>query len=523
MKKKIKVIAIVILLIMCWAMPQKGIAQFPGTPYIGYIKKTVPSTMGTDFWVTFGNNYVYPASSSQLSLQMNIAALQATDVSITFTANGNSYTCHLNAGESRRIDIGNMASDGSVAAAVNEKANVYLDATTGASNRTLHITSVRPVAVSAFDLCSQTSDATVIYPVPVWGTEYRQISYMPISSYPSAEIIIAGQDNTVITFYNNDGSVNSIQTLSAGQAYVNSGGGADLTGRHFTSDKPAAYFAWIPLYYIPFDVIAGDVMFEQMIPVNTWDTKYFIPNAIQFPADAPADSNNRIRIVASQDGTQVNYYGASLPATVPAGSANIASGGTLNSGQWVELSINSRIGGAYITGTKPIGVQSYLLGCAAYPTFLTVNDPATGDPDEVCMPGLNQMISSAVISPFMFPLYSVTGIDLDYTLFDGIGNAPPYYGLIPQHYALIVTPTANKGTVTMLKGSTPVTLIPANWTDDSNGSGMSFYRHTFDNVNDLNSSFTVSNSAGGIIVLCYGLACQESYYYNAGSAMKSLN
>ena len=122
----------------------------------------------------------------------------------------------------------------------------------------------------------------------------------------------------------------------------------------------------------------------------------------------------------------------------------------------------------------------------------------------------------------MFPITTSSVNDLSYTNFDGYNNGT-IYGVV--HGAIIVTKKENKGSVIMTKGSDPTNLLTGGtWIDDTNGSGMSIYRYTFDNTNDIGNSFTISSLAngGGVIVLGYGLASAESYYYNAGSGAYSL-
>ena len=499
-------------------------AQFVGTPYIGYISKPVPpSTEGMDFWMAFADNYnttFYGSGTGVVPyFALNIASQLATTITISITANSHSYTYNLAAGVSRQIRLDSMRNDGSApSTAIDERLNVYLGssgaAIFGASSRTLHITSSNPISVYAFNTQQYSTDATVVYPTAAWGTDYYQLAYHPQSTYIGNEIIIANQNGTDI--FVNSNSSTPTATLTAGQAYVTNGGYADLTGRHFRSSKPVAYFAGATGMYIPFGTGSGDALDEQMLPTNTWDTAYFVPNVPEF-TNPSASNNNRIRIVASQNGTVVKYTGASLPASLSlgpnfTGNNQIASGQTLDSGKWVELAIsgNTNTGGAYITASKPIGVAGYLLGNNS---GNGIGSSSNGDPDNAMMPGLRQMIQQTTFSPFIFPSSPALG----YTNF---------YQSTAVHGAVIVTPTSNTGNITMQKGGTGANLLTiGSWVNDTNGSGMSTYRHTFSNT-DINSSFTITNNnptaGNGIIVLCYGIASAESYFYNAGSGAYSL-
>ena len=528
-KATIKLLLFVCLL---FAVMQTGWAQFAGMPYIGYVQRPAPpsSTMGNDFWMAFEHNNNNNATDASLYLALNIASQLPATVTITFTNNSDIYTYNLAANISRRIDIRKMVSDGNTGT-TDERANVYLDATAGISNKTMHITSTQPIAVYAFNTYSATTDATVLYPIAVWGTDYYQMSYNAANTTNiTNEIIIANENNTVITL-----SDNTTQTLSAGQAYVTNGGSADMTGRHLSSSVPVSYFAGATLFFVPSGVSFADVLDEQMLPSKVWDTAYFVPNVQQFVTTAPDSINNRIRIVSAQNGTKVTYTGATIPGITPLGATQIASGGTLNAGQWVELVISSKTGGAYIHANNPICVAGYLVGglsgipISDSPDGITNGNGNGGDPDNAVMPGLNQLIQQVTISPFMFPIYSTTqtgsaytNTNLFYTNFDGRTGTSPittqtsYPDVI--HGAIILTKTAYKGFVNVVKNGTTITLTGTNWVDDA-ASGMSIYRYQFDNINDQNSSFTISSTVngGGLLVLCYGLANYESYYYNAGS------
>ena len=533
-----QLISIMLLL----AVMQTGRAQVAGTPYIGYTPSSAASTAGKDFWLTFTSNYNYtpdvnfgpPGSNANVSFELMIATNLQNTVTISFTAdsvNGapRSFTYNLAAGESRRIVLYAMSSDGSTDAPIDERAAAYGfngDASfSGVLNNTIHIISAQPIVVYAFNVMNETTDGTCVYSVPTWGTEYRPIAYSGI--FQPGEVVVANQDGTNV-FIN--GSATPAATLKAGQLYIVQGTpGDDFTGRLFTSSKPVAYFASVPGLNIVGSF--ADMFQEQMVSVDKWDTKYFVPNVPQFSANTTPDAsgtalttNNHIRIVASKDNTQVNYKGAFPDVSNGFPNENqIASGGTLNAGQYVELVINDRDSGAYITANNPIGVADYLVGgntnvADIYGYTITDAFKISGDPDNAVIPGLSQMIQNVTMSPFMFPIKPGA---LNYTAF---GNTSAV-----QHGAVIVTPTANKGNVVMTKGSDPTNLLLTDpnggtWIDDANGSGMSVYRYIFDDFNDIGSSFTIKSLAAGsgIMVLGYGLANFESYYYDAGSGLKAL-
>ncbi|MDR2206855.1 MAG: IgGFc-binding protein [Flavobacteriaceae bacterium] len=357
----------------------------------------------------------------------------------------------------------------------------------------MRITSTQLVSVYAFNTSVATTDATIILPVTAWGTEYYRLSYLPDLFNPDYdfEMIIAKEDDTTITFPDS-----STATLNTGQVYYRLWKN-DMTGRHVTSNKPTAYFTHSTLSRIFVDRNYGDILFEQMVPVNQWGKEFLVPNA---PQNSNTE-NNHIRILAAEDGTTVSYSGATLITGIGSAASFSASGNTLNKGQWVELRINSisgvGSGSCFINAGKPIGVAAYMTGQG-------VQIPGYGgDPSIAWIPPLNQASPNVTISPFMFPQNATP-------------STPPTNLDEPsaQHYMIIITKTTTR-TSTTVNG----TAINSGWTDVS---GYSYYRQIFNNIADLNAVFNVANPSG-VIVLCGGISDRESYYYNAGSGACIIN
>ncbi|MDR2684459.1 MAG: IgGFc-binding protein, partial [Prevotellaceae bacterium] len=343
-----KNIKIFLEIIVCMFFTQKSAAQAAGTPYIHYLQMEIPtmcsdiSTKGTDFYLTFGKNSSY--SATQVMLQLKIASESAATATLTFKENNYSVTYSLGANTVTTIDLSNISGD--------KRSLVYSDFTTGSStnNKSLHIKSTEPISVYAFNTGVATTDATIVLPVSAWGTEYYRMSYSSPSTTGSNdfEMIIAKEATTVTL-------PERTITLAAGQVYAYASG-TDMTGRHIISDKPVAYFTHTTSSAIPVGRTYQDIVFEQMASIDRWGKEFLVPNAKQ----NSNSMNNRIRVVASENGTKVNFSGAASQSV--SGSTQISSGGTLNRGQWAELLISSDIGACYINTDKPAGVCSYLVG-----------------------------------------------------------------------------------------------------------------------------------------------------------------
>jgi len=421
---------------------------------------------GAEFWLTFGRNW-RAASVDAVNLQIRIVGGEhAATGTIYFTALGTSLPFSVGAGQ---IYTHNLT--------LAQRQAVYHDnASSTITNRSIRITSTASVAVYALNQHSWSADATNLLPTPILGTEYFHMSYMSnVSTSRDAYAVIAIEDATRV--YHN-GTL--MATLNAGQVYFHRADAfIDMTGTHITSNKPIAFFAMNEGVNIPNGVSASDNLFQQLAPVNTWGTNFFAPVSHR--------GADRVRIIASQDGTDITQVGGILPVTVPTGSQNRLS--NLNAGEWVELEITSNNNGAFISANNPIGVCVYLTGS-------TYTMPREGDPSQAWLPALEQTVRTALLAPFI-PL----------------GNTQ-----LVRHYALVVTPTATKNNTTIRIGTgTEQPLSGGTWHDHS--SGWSYYVMR---LVVATQSYTFSNMAG-LFVLGYGVGNDESYYFLSASAFRTLD
>ncbi|MDR2205157.1 MAG: IgGFc-binding protein [Flavobacteriaceae bacterium] len=533
-------------------------AQLPGTPYIVptyYAEENLCTgfnTLGRDFWVTFGHNYTYTAANVFFAL--NIAANLDTDVTLTFKETGQVAQYHITGGTVHQIDLskvqGNVPPNNTNLGDM--RASVYLytagtlpvSSISGRNNKSLHIESTMPVSVYAFNTGTTSTDATILIPTQTWGRDYYRLSYQPYhiagqsgGDNRDIELIIAKEDDTELFL---DGAITPFAVIDAGEVYYLYGGqDIDLTGRHITSGKPVGYFTHSQLVFIPKGLRAGDILLEQLSPVNQWGTKFLVPNVpeeVLNNTNILTDELNHIRILASQDNTTVTYFGATLRTTDfnnqdISGDTPILSGQTLDRGQWVELEIDGdrttdHLSSCYITTNKPVGVTAYLIGSGGDGLPSVIQQ--VGDPSISRIPSIEQSLTNVLIAPFMFQ----PGVNNPYTVLDGIApSSPGPVNPIVTHYAIIITPTASKGSASMTSNGSPVVLDPNQWVDNIASTeggtqpGFSYYIHTFDNVNDYGKSFIVSNSdeGAGVIVLAAGMSRWESYYYNAGSGACVIN
>ncbi|MCL2511524.1 MAG: hypothetical protein FWF09_05690, partial [Bacteroidales bacterium] len=435
---------------------------------LGIASLKAQSTGGTEFWLTFGANYPLSAinpegyTNANYEFQIRIVAGEfETKARIHFNGLGtNSGWVTIAPQEVYTYQL-----------TPDERLASY-NTQTATNNRSIRIESDRPITVYALNQAKATTDATNVFPVTALSTDYYHISYTAISNALDAYAVVATENGTQV--YHNNGTT-PVATLNAGEVYYRTST-TDMTGTHVTANKKVAFFALNQGTCIP-NTLYGyvDVLMQQLAPVNTWGTRFFVP--------VSGLATDRVRIVASENGTVITQTGG----TVMSGSLN------LQAGQWVELEVYQSNNGCYITtNDKPVGVCTYLTG-RMYPTNKGVSDPA-----QAWLPSLDQTIDEALISPFI-PHNNETNLS--------------------AHFGIVITPTATRtNTLVSIKGGTPMPLNITGWRNNL-ASGMSYYIMPFDP--DPTSSYSFTNDAG-IIVMGYGTGPDESYYYLGFSAMRNL-
>jgi hypothetical protein len=424
---------------------------------------TDPTTQGTDFYVSFGKNIDRPLTD--ITLQIRIVARQETTVSFYFKDNPMLNTSFLVAAGS--VYTYELTPD--------QKTAVYSELT-GTSDKSLRIQSTEPISVYALNQSHGTTDATFVLPVDVLGTDYYQMSYLPSTGFGDGYTVVATEDGTKI--YENSSLKTTLQSGEVYSAYYMN---TDITGYHITSTNPVAYFVTNQLVNITHSVGNRDHLFEQMIPVSAWGKTFIVPVTMR--------GVERIRIIASQDGTTITQNGGTIKTD-----GGGQSSPTLNKGQFIELEATLAGGGCYISADKPVGVGSYLVGMGY--SSLIYGKNAVGDPALTWVPPIEQMVLGADIAPFI----------------------PTGTTYLTEHYALILTPTATRDQTRVAVGnSPPVDLSDGSWTTCVN-QDYSFYSMP---LTSSAAAYRFTNPHG-LLVMGFGLGSMESYYYLSGAAMRTL-
>ena len=469
---------------------------------------------GKEFYVAFGKNdtitlvknlwYLngeYVLQDGSVDLILRITALADSEVTLSFTENSTlNTTFTVQSGEIRdyhlTVDQARAAYSG---------LGTYINAYN--NKKSIHVTATKPINLVAISAASRSIEATLVWPVESWGTEYYNTGINPRnSSHSNGYIIIAKENGTKITHVNSVSSKFDY-TLDAGGIYYASSNSANnyLIGAHVISDKPVAFFNTNTNAHLTFG--SNDrynYNFEQLLPVNSWGKEFILPTNEIVNISNPNIVSEAIqaRIIAKEANTTITVK-------YPDGTTNTY---TLGEGGRQDITINNSNNptakAGYISSNKPVGITAY---------HIAKNPADEWRPGEAWISPIEQATRNVLISP------------LDFNT--------AYMTQRVHHYFSIITPTKFKDKTTISIDGGPVQPIqnlyqPVQnqpgfiWVEDSiGGSDYSLGRYYFgasqaEIDNFLNTTVLVDNPAG-LLAYAWGHGFYANYFYNAGSAASS--
>lgn len=329
----------------------------------------VKDSKGTDFWVTFmpnSHNLNFPDLDS---LYIFISAETPTSGTINYAdVNGNPFQQNFVITDVSSVYKFAVHYSNFELRGFNQSGNQFNqnNQTEKAAPQTFHIVTDNEVTVYGFNQADRTSDAFLVLPTDVLGTEYYVLSYPSDgktsffsleegASTPSQFVVVASEDNTVVDIElstNRSYSTNSNQistTLQRGQAFLvqayisRTQLNDDLTGTKIVSSKPISLFAGHQRAPIPINGSGNsrDHLCEQIPPYDTWgNTAYVVP----FVPGTDQSSTGRDRYVVLSGVDNNVIYRNNVPAF------------TLNSGERREFDL---INPESLRGTFPILVAAF--------------------------------------------------------------------------------------------------------------------------------------------------------------------
>jgi hypothetical protein len=326
------------------------------------------STKGTDFWLTF--LYNEPSLESEPPYSGFDLYINADVDTVVYVGESQDYTrrFQVRAGSSTRvtIDPGDLTVSDSI------------------QPNAIHVTADHPVTVYGLNYFIYTTDGCLALPTAMLGTNYIILTYQNSPSWYDPEHIVGGTEFAVVAT-EDDSSVTITPSASAdsriagvpyeiilqkGETYrlMNfDGPDADFTGTTIQSDKPVAVFGGHACALIPPSVPAGDHLFEQLPPMDTWG-RHFVTMPL-----ATRTKGDTFRFLAAANGTRLAINGKIVAS--------------LDRGQFYEQIID---GPAEILASQPVLAAQYANGLDF--------DNTTGDPFMMLVPPFEQFGGDYILS-----------------------------------------------------------------------------------------------------------------------------
>jgi gliding motility-associated-like protein len=416
----------------------------------------VTSTKGTDFWMTFMNNYT---PDPQESLDLFIASSEATSGTISVPGQGWSINFVVNPNQTTTVSIPTSVAE--------------MHSSEIVENRGVHIVTQDTVSVFAISFNPYTADATKVLPTTTLGTNYYIASYAGLSPWDSELAVVATEDDTEIeiipscnTLGGHPANTPMIVQLDQGEVFqIIAEAGEDLTGTRITatdvsgSCRPFGVFSGAGCANVPGDCGPCDHLFEQNFPIELWGTEYFItPFVFEVdPYQGVLESNYTYRILAQQNGTIVSVDGAVVA--------------TLNAGEYHEIQYDPSA--HCVQGNHEIAVIQYMesLSCGG-----------NGDPSMIVLDDATKKIDNVTFSTVQSTV-------------------------INRHYLNVIVENEDVGSVT-LDG---VVISPTLFHSFSACSS-----HKWAGFEITAGSHTL-DAPDGVTAYVYGNGFSESYAYSVGS------
>ncbi len=464
----------------------------------------IEDSKGKDFWLTYPPNFHrYKFDNDERrkygdSLYLFIVADVPTNGSIVYyDSTGREYTHNFSITNPAEVYTFKVSFFNFELVGFNDSGKPFKrNQCERVAKQAFHITSDNEIIVYGHSQAVTTSDALMVFPTDILGSDYLIMSYYGDVEMdddysgnklktPSQFAVVATEDNTLVKInptvptYANGYGLQEI-TLNKGEVYLVQAtvtGGineSDLTGTSVQSSKPVAVFAGHQKATVPLRVgnnnPSRDFLISQMPPVRTWGKNSFLTQFVS-PSGITNLGTDLYRILAAYDSTEVFINGLK---TV-----------TLDKGGFYEGPLTEA---AYITSNSPILVAQFKKTSQS-DSYLQ----RLGDPFFVVIPPKEQFMTSYKVMNTQ--AYQSNGFN--------------YEKVYDEHYITLVVPATARNEIN-LDG----TNVPSNsFTRISN----SDYYYT--NIKVAEGQHSVNSTEEfGIIVYGYGTA--NSYGYVGGLSFR---
>lgn len=466
--------------------------------YTGFINPYAPpvlpdkdsSNRGRRFWVAYGHHQQMSGTGGgSQNMRLYLSAQQAAYVKVKIYGTTWERYYQIPANTAIITDLMPKGGPEGDARLLNE----------GLYNTGIYIESDEPIEAYAHTYATTNSGASLLLPVGTYGYEYYSLNSTQIyaSDCYSWFYVIADKDNTLVeitpsvtTRGGRPAGVPFQVVLNKGQVYqvmgtTSGANGTDVTGSLIKSIPnsdgechPIAVFSGSSRTAICWDT-NGDNYNQQVFPYSAWGKQY----ATFASANNTSSTNynsNLIRVMVKDPTTQITYNGAAVPTS------------SLIDGRYYQFNTTAGVGGplssVYITADKPVMVGQYMVSSGA-PDCPGVSAPGDGDPEMMYISPIEQGINKAVF----------------YTTIQNTINT---------NYINIVIPDAGMASLTIDGNST--------FTHVFNHPYLPGYKCVRHNLPATNAQHVVQSDVA-FTAITYGLGAAESYGYNTGTLVRTLN
>ncbi len=236
------------------------------------------------------------------------------------------------------------------------------------------------VNLYGLSLYFSSADAYLALPCTIMAVdeyEYYGISYDTSYYYPSAILLVACENETVVKFNSSTITLNSMETYQ-----IESDN--DLTGTRITSSKPLSVFSGSDCAFVPQSLSGCDHLVEQVPPTVTWGSKFLVASL------EGRSSGELIRVLSARAAS----VAVNCNTVVSVGEFQLQNGGSFRE---FEIPINSFCS---IESTSPVLVAQYAYGKSS---------DGVGDPFMMIIPPIEQFTNNYLVEAFpLFPLNYVT-------------------------------------------------------------------------------------------------------------------
>jgi gliding motility-associated-like protein len=442
------------------------------------------SNKGVDFWI--------PYTGHRDALQSNLTLFITSEYQATVS---------IKAGASQ-LPVVNLPANSSRSMVIDPAVyNVYIGSNNVVeTNKGIHITSDKPIAVYSHIGFSARSSATLVFPTSSLGKEYYAIGYtqQPVNATSRSQFTIVGvEDGTQIEIKPTQTDINGahaanqafVKTLNKGEIYQYQSA-SDLSGSYISSKdcKPIAVFSGSTFvaFCEPGSAInasSGDNLYQQLLPVSAWGK-----NFVTAPFYNTENGNTDIfRIQIAEDNTVVSVNG----------STNTANGTPLSNpySKGSIITFTSRNPNV-ITASKPVSVAQLQTtqGCNLSNSGGNLLFP--GDPEMTILNPIEQTLK-------------------DITLYSAVSTSQTPTN-ITKHYINIIIKTIDAPGLKINGTAVPISNFKPVNTD------YSYLIYDVTQMSATNPSHRITAN-GGFVAIAYGYGNVESYAYLAGSDLKNLN